>query len=76
MKHHIFNFKVINIENRDSNKIKSNLTELNYLYQKFLKLSNEDEEKIIDIHQIITEKYSHLQFLNEFSSIISFKTLV
>ena len=65
MKHHIFNFKVINIENRDSNKIKSNLTELNYLYQKFLKLSNEDEEKIIDIHQIITEKYSHLQFINE-----------
>ena len=64
MKHHIFNFRVINIENKDTNILKSNLLEINHLYLKFLKLINEDKEKAIDIHQSITEKYSHLQFTN------------
>ena len=65
MKHHIFNFRVINIENKDTNILKSNLLEINHLYLKFLKLINEDKEKAIDIHQSITKKYSYLQFTND-----------
>lgn len=64
MKHHIFNFRIINIENKDTIILKSSWLEINHLYLKFLKLINEDKEKAIDIHQSITEKYSHLQFTN------------
>ena len=64
MKHHIFNFRVINVENKDTNILKTRLLAINRLYLKFLKLINEDKEKAIDIHQSITEKYSYLQFTN------------
>ena len=60
-----------------NNIIKYNLLELNHLNQNFIKLisRNAINEKVLIIHQNITEKYSHLQFLNElkfYSKKISF----
>lgn len=66
MKNNISNLKVVNTKTKSYNIIKSNLLELNYLYKKFLKLIDnfEDNEEILKIHQNITEKYSHLYFIN------------